>query len=122
MIALLLLKVPVVREALFGLNGVVTALTTATSAGTSFVFGYIGGGPAPFAVTNPGQLINLAFGILPLIMVIGALSAMLWYWRILPIIVQADGAGAEKDRGTGRRGRPAARRRWCSWAISKASW
>ena len=56
-----------------GLNGVVTALTTATRAGTSFIFGYLGGGPAPFAVTNPGNMINLAFGILPLVMVISAL-------------------------------------------------
>jgi CNT family concentrative nucleoside transporter len=55
-IALLLLKVPVTRDALYGLNTVVTAVTTATNAGTSFVFGYMGSGPTPFAVTNPGNL------------------------------------------------------------------
>ena len=88
-IALLLLKVPVMRDGLLALNNVVTALTTATQAGTSFVFGFMGGGAAPFAVTNPANLINLAFTILPLILVVGALSAMLWYWRILPILVNA---------------------------------
>jgi CNT family concentrative nucleoside transporter len=87
--ALLLLKVPLARDILFGLNGVVGAVATATSAGTSFVFGYMGGGPAPFATTNPGNMINLAFSILPLIMVIAALSAILWYWRVTPTIVRA---------------------------------
>lgn len=100
-IALLLLKAPVARELLLALNGVVTAITTATNAGTSFVFGYMGGGPAPFAVTSPGNMINLAFSILPLIIVVGALSAMLWYWRISPILVKAMAAGLKKALGLG---------------------
>ncbi|MEY4706882.1 MAG: putative nucleoside permease NupX [Pseudomonadota bacterium] len=100
-IALLLLKAPVARELLLALNGVVTAITTATNAGTSFVFGYMGGGAASFAVTNPGNLINLAFCILPLIIVVGALSAMLWYWRISPIVVKAMAAGLKKALGLG---------------------
>lgn len=100
-IALLLLKAPVARELLLALNGVVTAITTATNAGTSFVFGYMGGGPAPFAVTTPGNLINLAFSILPLIIVVGALSAMLWYWRISPILVKTMAAGLKKALGLG---------------------
>lgn len=100
-IALLLLKAPVAREFLLALNGVVTAITTATNAGTSFVFGYMGGGPAPFAVTSPGNMINLAFSILPLIIVVGALSAMLWYWRISPILVKAMAAGLKKALGLG---------------------
>ena len=88
-IALLLLKLPVMRDALFRLNGVVTLLSTATAAGTSFIFGYLGGGPTPFTVTHPANMINLAFGILPLLMVISALSAILWHWRVLPVIVHA---------------------------------
>lgn len=88
-LALLMLKVPMARDALFALNGVVTALTTATRAGTSFVFGMLGGGDPPFAVTNPRGMVNFAFGILPLVIVISALSALLWHWRILPIIVKA---------------------------------
>jgi CNT family concentrative nucleoside transporter len=100
-IALLLLKVPVTRDALYGLNTVVTAVTTATNAGTSFVFGYMGSGPTPFAVTNPGNLINLAFTILPLVIVISALAAILWYWRISPLIVRAVALVLKKTLGLG---------------------
>ncbi len=100
-IALLLLKVPVARDALFGLNVVVTAVTTATNAGTSFVFGYLGAGPTPFAVTNPTHLVNLAFTILPLVMVIAALAAMLWHWRITPFIVRLMARGLKKTVGLG---------------------
>ena len=100
-IALLLLKVPPLRAALFALNGVVAALATATSAGTGFVFGYLGGAPAPFAVTNPAGLVNLAFTILPLVMVIAALAAMLWHWGILPAIVRAMAFGLKRSLGLG---------------------
>ena len=100
-IALLLLKVPVTRDALYGLNVVVTAVTTATNAGTSFVFGYMGSGPTPFAVTNPGNLVNLAFTILPLVIVIAAIAAILWYWRISPMIVRAMALVLKKTLGLG---------------------
>jgi CNT family concentrative nucleoside transporter len=86
-IALLLLKLPPARAALLGLNQVVTALADATRAGTSFVFGYVGGAPAPFAISNPGAMTSFAFGVLPLVIVISALSALLWYWRVLPLVV-----------------------------------
>ena len=49
-LALLLLKIPPARNALFALNGVVDALSAATRAGTAFVFGYVGGAAPPFAV------------------------------------------------------------------------
>jgi CNT family concentrative nucleoside transporter len=90
-IAVLLLKVPLARDALFGLNGIVTVVTEATRAGTGFVYGFIGGAPSPFApgVVDPARLTNFAFAILPLVIIISALSAILWYWRILPIIVGA---------------------------------
>ncbi len=100
-IALLLLKLPVLRDALFRLNGVVGALTQATGAGTSFIFGYMGGGPAPFAVTHPANMINLAFSILPLVMVISALSAILWHWRILPVIVHGLAVVLKRSLGLG---------------------
>src|SRR5690242_2609370 len=77
-LALVLLEVPVTRNALFSLNGAVGAVTDATHAGTSFVFGYIGGGAPPFAVTNPASLTSFAFSVLPLVIVISALSALLW--------------------------------------------
>jgi CNT family concentrative nucleoside transporter len=87
-LALVLLKVPMARDGLFALNGVVAALTEATKAGTSFVFGYIGMGDAPFAITNAVAFTNFAFGVLPLIIVISALSALLWHWRILALLVK----------------------------------
>src|SRR5215831_4654787 len=88
-IALLLLKVPFARNGLFALNSAVTALTDATRAGTSFVFGFIGGGAPPFNVTNAANMASFAFGVLPLVIVISALSALLWHWRILPIVINA---------------------------------
>jgi CNT family concentrative nucleoside transporter len=88
-IAMLLLKVPVARAGLLALNSAVDALTDATKTGTSFVFGMVGGGAPPFAVTNPAGMVSFAFQILPLVIVISALSALLWHWRILPVIVNA---------------------------------
>ena len=76
------------QNALEALNRGVQALSQASAKGTSFVFGYIGGGPAPFEVKDPGLTVTLAFQILPLIIFISALSALLWYWRVLPLLVQ----------------------------------
>ena len=83
----LLLGVPPVRAALAVLNGVVTALSQATEAGTSFVFGYLGGGEPPFEVANPGATFVLAFQALPIVLVMSALSAVLWHWRVLPWVI-----------------------------------
>ncbi len=88
-LALVLLKVPVVREALGLLNHAVAALQAATMAGTSFVFGYLGGGPAPFAVSAPESSFILAFQALPLLVVVSAASALLYHWRVLPAVVGA---------------------------------
>ena len=87
-LALLLLEVPPVRAALYSLNHVVDALSAATQAGSSFVFGYIGGGPQPFDVTKAQNLGSLAFQALPLVLVMSALSALLWHWRVLPVVVK----------------------------------
>jgi CNT family concentrative nucleoside transporter len=100
-LALLLLKVPPARNALLALNGVVDALTAATRAGTSFVFGYVGGGSPPFTVTNPANATSFAFQILPLVIVISALAALLWYWRILPVVVNGFAWALRKTMGIG---------------------
>ena len=86
-LALILLEIPLARSALFALNGAVEALNNATRAGSGFVFGYIGGAPEPFDVTKPTNITSLAFSVLPLVMVISALSAILWHWGILGRIV-----------------------------------
>ena len=87
-LALLLLRVSPVAELLSLLNKAVEALRQATLAGTSFVFGYLGGGPAPFEPTAPQNVFILATQGLPLILIVSALSALLFYWRILPLIVR----------------------------------
>jgi CNT family concentrative nucleoside transporter len=87
-IAVVLLYIPFFKKIFLLLNNVVLALGSATRAGTSFVFGYIGGAPPPFLLEDPGSNFILAFQALPLVLVIGALSALLFYWRILPVIVR----------------------------------
>src|SRR3954470_20067143 len=88
-VAGLLLYVPIFKEFFQKFNEIVFALEAATKDGTSFVFGYLCGGTPPFMLTDPGSNFILAFQALPLVLVIGALSALLFYWRILPYIVQA---------------------------------
>lgn len=88
LIAAVLFKVPVFREFFFALNRLITALEESTIAGTSFVFGYLGGGNLPFDEKFPGASFILAFRALPLVLVISALSSLLFYWKILPIVVR----------------------------------
>jgi len=88
-LALIMLKIPVSREIFKILNYGVEALDKATTAGTSFVFGYLGGGTLPFDEKGPGSSFVFAFKALPLVLVISALSSILFYWKILPLIVKA---------------------------------
>ena len=87
-IAAVVLYVPPVRAVFSALNGAVLALQAATEAGTTLVFGYLGGGPLPFEETRPGAAFILAFRALPLVIVISALTAVLVHWRVLPWIVR----------------------------------
>ncbi len=100
-IAVLMLKAPLFREIFFGLNTIVMTFQEATQAGTSFVFGYLGGGPLPFAETKPGGSFSLAFQALPLVLVIGALTALFYYWRILPKVVRGFSWVLRKSMGIG---------------------
>ncbi len=88
-LALIMLKIPVSREVFKVLNYGVEVLDKATTAGTSFVFGYLGGGSLPFDEKSPGSSFVFAFKALPLVLVISALSSILFYWKILPLIVKA---------------------------------
>ena len=101
LIALLMLKAAPFRQLFMGLNTVVAAFEEATKAGTSFVFGYLGGGPLPFVETAPGGSFSLAFQALPMVLVIGALTAVLYYWRILPKVVQGFSWVLRKTMGIG---------------------
>jgi concentrative nucleoside transporter, CNT family len=99
--ALILVKVPVSREGFILLNRLVLALQQATLAGTSFVFGYLGGGPLPFAENYPGSSFILAFQALPMVLVMSALSALLFYWKVLPAVVRGFSWGLRKTMGVG---------------------
>lgn len=100
-IALLLLKVPATRGALLALNGAVDALTEATRAGTGFVFGYLGGGPAPFEIKNPANAFVIGFQALPLVIVMSALSALLWHWRVLGWVTRGFAFLLQRSMGLG---------------------
>ena len=100
-IGLILLKVPVFRQLFMVLNNGVMALDAATTAGTSFVFGYLGGADLPFAESYPGAAFILAFRALPLVLLISALSALLFYLRILPLVVTGFSWCLQKTMGLG---------------------
>ena len=101
LIALLMLKLPQSRAAFAALSDAVVALQTATEAGTSFVFGYLGGGPLPFEETEAGASLVFAFRSLPLLIVMSALTALLNYWRVLPLIVNALSVVLQRTLGVG---------------------
>jgi CNT family concentrative nucleoside transporter len=100
LIALVLL-IPPLQRLLDALNVVVDLLAAATTAGTSFVFGFLGGGPLPYAESHPGSSFVLAFRALPLVLVVSALSALLFHWRILPLAVRGFAWLLERTVGVG---------------------
>ncbi len=100
-LAFLLLKVPLLSEGLLYINVLVTAVENATRAGTTFVFGYLGGGEVPFGVDAEGALYIFAFRVLPQILVFSVLVALLWYWRILPVVVRGFGWVLRRSLGVG---------------------
>ena len=87
-LAAILLELPFVTRIFDGLNRGVLAVQHATEAGSSFVFGFLGGGPLPYEETRAGASVVFAFRFLPLVIVVSALAAVLTYWRILPAIVR----------------------------------
>jgi CNT family concentrative nucleoside transporter len=101
LVGLILLKIPIFRDLFLLLNRLVLSLEAATTAGTSFVFGYLGGAEFPFKEKYPGAGFILAFRALPLVLVISALSALLFYWRILPLVVKAFSRALQKTMGLG---------------------
>lgn len=100
-LAALLLWAPLFRDLFLALNEVLAALERASQEGTRFVFGFLGGGPQPFEERPGISSFVLAFRALPLILVVSALSALLFYWRVLPVIVRAISAALEKTMGVG---------------------
>ena len=87
-VAVILLKLPASQDLFVWLNSLVLAIEQATKQGTSLVFGFLGGAPLPFDEKFPGASWILAFRGLPIILVMSALSGLLFYWKILPLIVR----------------------------------
>jgi CNT family concentrative nucleoside transporter len=105
-LVLLLFGFPPAREALQGLGSAVDGLGASAQAGTRFVFGFLAGGPdQPYPVAQPPLLFVFAFRVLPVILVICALSALLWHWRVLRWLTRAFGFLFQKTLGL--RGPPA---------------
>ena len=88
LLALLLIKLPGSQVVFVWIGDAVAALVRATEAGTLLVFGYLGGAPLPFEETYPGASFVFAFRSLPLVVFIGALSAVLYHYRVLPWVVR----------------------------------
>jgi concentrative nucleoside transporter, CNT family len=101
LLAICLLKVPLIRAALATINGAVDAVAAATRAGTSFVFGYLGGGPLPFRPETPGSEFVLAFQVLPIALVVSVLTTVLFHWRILPLVIRGFSWLLERTFGIG---------------------
>jgi CNT family concentrative nucleoside transporter len=87
LLAVLFLKAPLLQDALLLVNRLVLTLEAATQQGTTLVFGYLGGGPSPFEVTGAQHSFVLAFRALPIVIVFAALSALLWHWRVIPVVI-----------------------------------
>jgi CNT family concentrative nucleoside transporter len=100
-LAVLLLHLEPARKLVNSVNRLVAGLQDATEAGTTFVFGYLGGGLPPFEMSEGSSTLVLAFQILPLILVVSALTAVLTYWKVLPIVVRGFSRLLQKPFGIG---------------------
>jgi CNT family concentrative nucleoside transporter len=88
LLALLLIRLPASQQLFWVLNQGIEALQRATAAGTTFIFGFLGGGPLPYAETIEHGSVILAFQTLPMVIVISVLSGLLIYFRILPMVLR----------------------------------
>jgi len=90
-LAILLTKLEIVNELFNFLTEGVMVLKAANDYGTSFVFGYLADGApnAPFDIDNPAGTFIFAFGGLTLVILMSAISAVLWYWRVIPLLVNS---------------------------------
>ncbi|MAH79715.1 MAG: Na+-dependent nucleoside transporter [Gammaproteobacteria bacterium] len=92
-LAVILLKVPLVISAFEILGYGVVVLQEATTEGALFVFGYP---PSQDISPYRSLLETFAFGVLPYIIVMACISAILWYWGILPFIVNMISKACQK--------------------------
>jgi concentrative nucleoside transporter, CNT family len=98
----LMFKFPYFKDVAGLLNDALNSIADATREGTKFVFGFIGGADSPYSLKDgerpPFVLATMA---LPLVIVVSALSSVLFYWKILPLIVNAFSWILKKTLGVG---------------------
>ena len=99
--AVILIKLPFVAHAFGVINDAVGAISSASRAGTSFVFSYLGGDALPFDLKAPGADFILAFQALPIVLVMSVLTTLLFYWRVLPPVVRGMAWLLERTLGIG---------------------
>ena len=99
----LLFAFPQMQPALTAVADSFNGLAAATDEGTKFVFSFLGGGDQPYMTASPdgGAPFIFAFRVLPLILVISALSALLWHWGLLKLIIRGFGLLFQKTMGIG---------------------
>jgi len=100
-LALLIFRLPGARELFAAGNDALLAIAAATREGTTLVFGFLGGASLPYAETVPGSSFVLAFQALPVVLVMSALSAVLYHWRVLPWLVRGFSVVLERTLGVG---------------------
>jgi CNT family concentrative nucleoside transporter len=100
-LALALLKIPAMQYLFIFLNNFVLELQEATQAGTSFIFGFLGGAALPYEENIAGASYVLAFRALPLLLITSVLSSLLVYWLILPKLMRLFSWVLEKTLGVG---------------------
>jgi CNT family concentrative nucleoside transporter len=99
--AVILIKLPFVAHGFGAINDAVGAIAASSRAGTSFVFGYLGGGDLPFDLKKPGADFILAFQALPIVLLMSVLTTLLFYWRVLPPVVRGMAWLLERTLGVG---------------------
>ena len=87
-LAFILLEIPFISSFFDVMSIAVESLRLSAIEGSSFVFGYLGGGEAPFEISNNQNLPIFAFTFLPMLIFLSALSALLWHWKILPFLIK----------------------------------
>jgi CNT family concentrative nucleoside transporter len=89
-LAIIITQFPLIRSAFESLSKGVEVLKHSTQVGTQFVFGYLGGGAVPFTVLPDSGASTFIFALqaLPTIMVVSALSMLLFHWGVLPAVVR----------------------------------
>jgi CNT family concentrative nucleoside transporter len=89
-LAISIAHVPLIEQAFERMGAAISALQLATFSGTKFVFGYLGGADTPFDIPDArkGFTHIFAFQSLPLVIVVSAISMLLFYWGVIALFIR----------------------------------